>query len=319
LRASALFEAYIEDRRPAAGTVERWKVMFRTLDESQAFPSMLQGSDGAAAAQEWLDGLKGPGRAASTVRHWLAALKRVFSWAKRKRLVEVNPFQDCVVEVPRRIETREEGRALTDKEVQTILRAALQVPTGTKTPDWDACRRWVPFLCAYTGCRVGEATQLRACDVELREGPFGLYRVMKVTPAAGTVKGRKARTVPIHEHLVEQGFPEFVQAALAARGPEGPLFHLPSKPDRKGRKPPAGKARERLAGWIREIGVTDPDVSPNHGMRHHFKRRAARAGIEKRIRDAMCGHAPQNVGDQYEVPSVEDMAVAMRKFPRYPL
>jgi integrase len=79
---------------------------------------------------------------------------------------------------------------------------------------------------------------------------------------------------------------------------------------------PAVKARERLAGWVRELGVDDPAVAPNHGWRHSFKRRAARAGIEPRIRDAVCGHASRTQAERYELPTVEDMSAALIKFPR---
>jgi len=50
---------------------------------------------------------------------------------------------------------------------------------------------------------------------------------------------------------------------------------------------------------------------------HTFKRRAARAGIEANVRDAICGHSPRAVADQYETPTVADMAEALKKFPRY--
>ena len=79
------------------------------------------------------------------------------------------------------------------------------------------------------------------------------------------------------------------------------------------------KAREKLAEWVRSLGVTDPNISPNHAWRHTFKRRAARAGIERHVRDAICGHKLRDVGDKYEAPTVEDMAVELKKFPRYGL
>jgi hypothetical protein len=44
---------------------------------------------------------------------------------------------------------------------------------------------------------------------------------------------------------------------------------------------------------------------------------AARAGIERRIRFGFCGHTSKDEGDRYETPSVEDLAVEGRKFPRY--
>jgi hypothetical protein len=58
--------------------------------------------------------------------------------------------------------------------------------------------------------------------------------------------------------------------------------------------------------------LTEPCV-----WRHTYKRRAARSGIERRVRFAMRGHTSTDEGDRYETPSVEDMAVEGRKFPRY--
>jgi integrase len=115
--------------------------------------------------------------------------------------------------------------------LETILSAALKVevpPLGRKGWQWDAARRWVPWLCAYTGARVGELTQLRACDIERR--PFG--PVMRITPDAGTVKTDEARTVPLHQHLIEMGLLDYV-AAVARLGKQAPLFYKsPSRPSR---------------------------------------------------------------------------------------
>jgi integrase len=73
-----------------------------------------------------------------------------------------------------------------------------------------------------------------------------------------------------------------------------------------------------LADWVRnEVEVKDTAIRPNHAWRHTFKRKAARAGIEAGIRDGICGHSPRAVADQYETPTVADMAVALKKFPRY--
>jgi hypothetical protein len=39
--------------------------------------------------------------------------------------------------------------------------------------------------------------------------------------------------------------------------------------------------------------------------------------FKPRIRDAICGHSPRSVADEYEMPSLGDMAEALKKFPRY--
>jgi integrase len=74
---------------------------------------------------------------------------------------------------------------------------------------------------------------------------------------------------------------------------------------------------ERLAKWVRSLGVDHPDVRPNHGWRHTFKSRAIQAEIDARLRDAIVGHAPRTVADAYEHPTVADMAKALKRFPRY--
>jgi hypothetical protein len=126
-------------------------------------------------------------------------------------------------------------------------------------------------------------------------------------------ENRQDRTVPLHPHLIEMGLLDYVEAVKARLGKQGSLFFRP--PARPSRKPqyrgPAVKARERLAEWVCELGVTDPGIQPNHAGRHTFKRRAARAGIKPRIRDGICGHAPRTVAEAFELPT-SDMAMAMR-------
>ena len=68
---------------------------------------------------------------------------------------------------------------------------------------------------------------------------------------------------------------------------------------------------------MREIGVTDKGIQPNHAWRHTFKQIADRVGISEKMSDAITGHAPASVSRSYGAPTVADMAEALRKFPRY--
>jgi integrase len=235
------------------------------------------------------------------------------SESAQKRL-KGNPFAEVVVDVPRKEQTREDGKAFSEAEQQTILKAALAVKDAPNSPV-KAAYRWVPWICAYGGARAGEITQLRGQDIEQRVG----YAVMKITPEAGTVKGLKARTVPIHEHLIEQGFLDYVRTKGA-----GPLFYTPEAPSNsatndplKPKRPRAVQTRNKVAEWVRKLGITDKEIQPNHAWRHTFKQRAARAKIEKVMRDAICGHTPETEGDKYEKPTVKDMANALKDFPRH--
>jgi integrase len=215
------------------------------------------------------------------------------------------------VTVPRKV-TKRETKAFRPAEITTILKAALAI-TDTKRPR-NAAKRWVPWILSYTGARAGEITQLRGTDVVEQDG----VAAIRITPEAGTVKTGGPRVVPLHEHLIEQGFMRFVQA-----NGKGPLFHdeprqAPASADAtKPRKPRYVKAREYLAAWVRELGVSDPELQPNHAWRHTFKQIADRHDISERISDWITGHSPASVGRGYGAPTLEDMAAALKKFPRY--
>src|ERR1700736_3127839 len=100
------------------------------------------------------------------------------------------------------------------------------------------------------GCDL--TTQLRGSDIEDRNG---LY-VMKLTPAAGTMKSREIRVVPLHEHIIAQGFIEMVQ-----RVGKSALFYNDSTPQRVSADPlnpsrdRADTARAHLGTWVRGLGV----------------------------------------------------------------
>src|SRR6202043_3594937 len=154
--------------------------------------------------QAWAEGLINRERSPVTVRDvWVIACRTVFAWAIGKKLISRNPFTGWRITVPKRIITRE-TKAFTDDEINTVLRAALAIDPRTKG---DAAKRWCPWLAAYSGARMGELTQLRGVDIVEQDG----IHAMKISPEAGTTKTGMARTVPLHEHLIEQGFLTFVK------------------------------------------------------------------------------------------------------------
>jgi hypothetical protein len=54
-----------------------------------------------------------------------------------------------------------------------------------------------------------------------------------------------------------------------------------------------------------------------HAWRHTSKARADRAGLTERTSDYITGHAPKTVAATYGTRTVEDIAAALEKFPRY--
>jgi len=308
-----LFEAFVKATRPAENTVQRWRAVF--LEMQRAFASVGANGITEDTAWAWIIGLVSEKRSAITVREvWLSASRRVFSWALQHKRISKNPFAEVKVDVPRKIQRRETGPAFSPHEMRTILKATLAYESP-RTPR-ERAKRWVFWLCAYSGARAGEITQLRGKDVEQRS----TFHVMKLSPDAGTIKTRKARTVPLHEHIIEQGFLEMVRNLG-----QGALFYDDKAPRRESDDPlnpsrsRAGNVRGDLAEWVRQLGITDKEVSPTHAWRHTFKQTAERAGITEKIHDAITGHTPPSEGRKYGPPTIEDMAEALKKYPRYKL
>jgi integrase len=232
---------------------------------------------------------------------YLGGLNVVFKWAVENKRIATNPVES--VKVPKGKTRRTRDTWFTPEERKAILGQASAAVRGKKEPSQRfAGRRWVPWLCAYSGARVGEMVQLRKQDLRQESGIW----VMRITPEAVTVKTGQLRDVPLHPHLVEMGFPEFVQTA-----PDGPLFMWSGDGREAWRT-----AKNRLREAVRKV-VPDANVQPNHGWRHTFKTLGREAGIQDYILDAITGHAPRTEGDKYGGATIKAKAAAMEMFPRY--
>lgn len=234
----------------------------------------------------------------------LAGLKTVFGWAVANRKLPTNPASGITIKLGKARKLRSKG--FTDAEARAILTAASAIVLTSRRAPTEAAKRWVPWLCCYTGARVGEMAQLRKQDVR-REGDLW---IITITPEAGTVKTNEAREVVLHRHLVEQGFPEFV-----ASSPEGHLFLRPAKNATV--LGPLRGLKNRLAAFARGI-VPDPNVAPNHGWRHRFKTAGMEVGIAPRVLDAIQGQAARTVADSYGDITLRTLAAAIERFPRAP-
>jgi integrase len=199
-----LFEAWQAARQPSPSTVERWRSVFLDLESTFAGPEAQRLTEDTAQAWAKSKIITGE-RSAKTVRDtWASAAHTVYAWAKSERIIGSNPFAEVSVTVPRKVRNRE-SKAFNAEEVRTILRAATAM--DDRASPLAAAKRWAAWLCAYSGARAGEITQLRGQDIEQR----GDVWVMKITPEAGSVKAGDARAVPLHAHIVDQGFLDYVR------------------------------------------------------------------------------------------------------------
>ncbi|CAN7342805.1 hypothetical protein LJR009_002871 [Bosea sp. LjRoot9] len=242
----------------------------------------------ATDVQTWMGAIieKGAVSRRSFSRNNLAAVKSFFNSLKEAKAVTENPAADVHV-VLRKLDKGRKMRGFRDDEAIKILESCLLAPPPKLHKHYADARRWVPWLCAYTGARVNEITQARACDIQFVEK----YWCILITPEAGTQKSCDERLVPLHPHLIEQGFLGFAQTKQG----EQPLF---AARNAKGKTRPSELVGAHLAKWVRNLGIKDIKVAPNHGWRHRFKSEARELISDARI-DAIQGHAPATEGRKY--------------------
>jgi integrase len=305
-RFEVLWTEFVLNKKLSPATQKKWKPYFQVLIHRMNSDDMARTTE--RTLLDWRDDLEKSELSPVTIRDgYLAAAKSFFGWAKRKKRLPTNPSAEVFVEVPE--SAGRKMRGFNDDEASAILSATLAPFSALMSKENAAARRWVPWLCAYTGARVNEMTQLRGEDV------FAVMDLwcVRICPEAGTVKNTKERIVPLHPHLIEQGFVKF-----ARRAGKGPLFYSPARQRRADRKNPTyASVGNKLAEWVRGLGIEDASVAPNHGWRHRFKTVGRRFRMDRSIVDAIQGHAPKTTGDDYGEYPPDAMAAEISKHPRY--
>ena len=116
---------------------------------------------------------------------YLTCLQAVLNWAVDHDVLPTNEAAAVKQELPKQIRIREKG--YTKEEAVRILKATASEEAASldamETAESIATRRWVPWLCAFTGARVVEVTQLRREDIRWE----GKAMVLRISPDAGTL------------------------------------------------------------------------------------------------------------------------------------
>lgn len=207
-----LWLRYHEDKI-AKGTIKRYYTSIKSLSKFVGDKNVNKIS--SDDIYEWAlkranqDGVK----AESVNRTDLVAVSSIFRWATTRqggRILTRNSAAKIKLDQPR-VGIRRE-KTFRHSEISAILRRARDVRRGGRNPSFERACRWCPWIAAYTGARISEITGLLKQNIR-KEGDEWIFEFVET-------KTRLPRAVPIHEHLIEQGFVEEV-AAL----PDGPVFY----------------------------------------------------------------------------------------------
>jgi len=174
-----------------------------------------------------------------------------------------------------------------------------------------AARRWLAWLCAYSGARVNELTSLHPDDISAVTN-----RIWCMTIKPSLEKTAQWRVVPIHSHVIEQGFLAYVEERRK-RGK--PLFYDPDR-GRGGKSgnPQFKKVAERIGEWVHGLGIP-VGVKPSHAWRHLLKSLARYVGMDREVEGFITGHCPKdsNAGNDYGDRWIRTMSAEIEKYPRF--
>jgi integrase len=183
----------------------------------------------------------------------LEHLHTLFAWVVSNDADGVNPFSGVKLPKVREKFSEQEGKKPFQPE---HVRQIFDVMDSTQQSD-DF--KWIVRLCAFHGCRSGEAAQLRVEDVRME---FGMP-VLRLTDAndAQRLKNRFSfRTVPLHPECA--GFLEYAKAKGS-----GPVFT--SLKVYRGTR--AADFQKRFSEFLRkQVKITDPDLT-GHSFRHGWR------------------------------------------------
>jgi integrase len=209
-----------------------------------------------------------------TVNDRVGTIKTIVRWGvarlKHSGLRRVDSELE-LVELPGFTKKPSDESAIKPDEAIKVLSCARQAA--------DDRLRWLPWLCAYTGARIGELEALETSDFREVEGQW----FFKISTSGGrSVKTQSSiRYVPVHPALEREGFIEFVKQR------NGKLFS-------KG-------ANRAVIRWFRSDkgpGIKRKGVSPNHGWRHLFEDLCIRDGVSDAAKVYITGrYNPGSAGD----------------------
>jgi integrase len=283
-----------------------------------------------------------PGKLSNrTLNRYISHLFNVFKWADKQSKYEGrNPFQG-----QNRKEAKGTGwKPYTIDELnkvfgsETFTSATTQERIRPAKYNFKSAMRWIPLIGLFGGMRSNEICQLRKSDLQRKDGIW-VFNVSADHESQSVKTEAAIRIVPIHSEIIRCGFLDYVKAlpdgqlwpALRPGGVDGKLNNYFSK---------------RFPAFRRKWGVTRPRVSF-----HSFRKNVAQALKDARATPAetaeLIGHeqgftfgtyAPLQLPmpalkeliervkypglrldhlHVYGVPTVENMARELAKFPRY--
>lgn len=238
------------------------------------------------------------GLSSATINRNLIQMAKILGYAKSQGL-KIDPSLDPTQ--LRRFERKNAKDAkdpFTPEDVKKLFAAPVwagskstkrrRTPGDVILKDW---LYWVPLIAAYSGARREEICGLETADVEELDG-IPVFRIRE-NGRRGVKTAQSERVIPVHSHLIELGFLDFVQDQRARSRIN--LFH-DLKP--KSPKSPIGDSISYLWGKIQDDQIGQQEKKSFHSFRHYaVQGLRAENPVEKHIRAELFGHLVGDIED----------------------
>ena len=297
LTLTELFERWKSEVKPAISTMLTWKGVLNNFTTYIGHENVKQITDTDVIG--WKDYLVTKGLKSRSINSaYLACLRTILNFGVNNKLISKNPAEK--VKVACRKNSEQGALPYNDEEVAKLLWLAKQ--------QVNPARRWLPWLAALSGARIGELAQLWGSAIKIENGVH--FMEIKAAPDGGSLKTPNSeRHVPLHPALIKDGFLDFVKT----KG-EGPLFYRRSSGNPNKRHASKG-VLNHMAEWIRGEGFDNPRKAPNHAFRHWWKSTAARVDVQDSLADAIQGHAGHSVASTYRHFDLKKLAEGVAAIP----
>lgn len=242
-----------------------------------------------------------------SVRTQLTAVSALLEFAVNEALIESNPAHGVGKDISRQSSTPAEYYSAD--EIKAIFSSAIYTDNAKpKQANYGIAHYWLPLLLYYTGARVEEVAQLYIADIKIdTDIPH-----LKLTNEREdqSIKTAEIRTIPIHAHLLELGFNEYVISQPAT----GRLFPELSQDSQ-------GKYSYHVANWLskyikNEVNISRHNLKPMHGFRHTFITLCRELGIREDVQNAITGHSQKSMGAQYGIIPLDVMQTSINQIPK---
>lgn len=289
-----------EDRAPKTlyEGGKKWDILVRYMHDTHGITDAAKVTKEHARA--WVDSLKASDIAPRTINFgYIAFARAAYNVACKRDVLQGNPFAGLAVKINKVALARDRRQGFTDEEASRYLQAA------RARGGWV---RWVVSVMAYSGCRLEEVTDARACDVREEKG-IPVLDINLDGEGRRLKNAGSARLVPLHPSISA----DLLKYARGLRDQSGPLFP-DLDPDRFGER--SGTASKVLARMLREdLKIMDPRTVAAHSWRHRFKTLGREHDIPETVLDQLCGHAPRSEGERYGAHLLPKIAAHVARLP----